>query len=281
MVSPTDLRVTDESTAAIEEYDDVERVALERKRAISDKIVSRLRTEVDRFMSGTYERLERNLMAVTFPSLLDFIVERSVSWARGEVPIEDIVGIAADLFDLVELNQEVNEQAELHISNSNQRIRRGTLGAMMHALNESVEGDTMGVDDLVEGAIRAVRLLGVESKAIELSDDEYAVANEEAIKALEGEEHSKAIKELVEETQLGQCGRSLLNSVLHQVSVTEALCKKEVATITDFGAQSTKDMDEAKLKAAFKCFCPGKIWVECRAADFVCNDEVSCRTKHR
>ena len=175
--------------------------------------MSRLRVEVDKFTSGTQESYARNLVAVTFPSLLDSVVESAVHWARGEVPIEDILRIATDVFDLVELNQEVNEQAELQISTSNQRIRRGCLGAMMHALNESIgEEDAQNIDELVEAGKRAVTDLR------KIEDENWTC---------------DTVAKLAEATKLGECGRSILNSVLHLVSVVEALREKEVSTITN------------------------------------------------
>mmetsp|Transcript_36195 Transcript_36195/g.73581 ORF Transcript_36195/g.73581 Transcript_36195/m.73581 type:complete len:579 (+) Transcript_36195:1338-3074(+) len=229
----------------------------ESKRSITDKIVSRLRVEVDKFVTGAQENYARNLVAVTFPTLLDSVVESAVRWARGEVPIENILRIATDAFDLLELNQEVNEQTGLHISTSTQRIRRGCLGAMIHALNESIgEEDGQSGEELVEAGKRAVADL-------RMIEDENGSCD--------------TVDELFETTKLGDCGRSILNSLLHLVAVVEALRKKEVSTITEFGSQGKKrgtvdrkKADEAALKAAFADFCPGATWNDCRASVLVC-----------
>mmetsp|Transcript_31346 Transcript_31346/g.67840 ORF Transcript_31346/g.67840 Transcript_31346/m.67840 type:complete len:512 (+) Transcript_31346:44-1579(+) len=104
--------IPDDDAASDEEDTSVEDENLrEKRRNVSNDIVSRLQVEVSTFANGTQENYARNLVAVTFPALLDFVVESAVHWARGKVPIEDILRIAIDLFDLVELNQDVNEQA--------------------------------------------------------------------------------------------------------------------------------------------------------------------------
>ena len=165
----------------------------------------------------------------------------------------------------------------MQLNVSNQRVRRGSLGAMMHALNTSVDdGNTEEFDLLVEGGMRAVRNLKmVENMKNELTGDELAAAVIEANKELEGDARYSGVSELVNETKLGEHCRSLLNSLLHLISVVEALCEKEVSTITKFGPQgkvkkvSRKDLDEVTLKAAFEDFCPGHDWNDCRVSVFV------------
>jgi len=249
--------IPDDDAASDEEDTSVEDENLrEKRRNVSNDIVSRLRVEVDKFTGVNQENSTRNLVAVTFPAHLDSVVESAVHWARGKVPIEDILRIAIDLFDLVELNQEVNEQAQLQMSTSNQRIRRGCIGAMIHALNESIgEEDGQSGEELVEAGKRAVADL-------RMIEDENGSCD--------------TVDELFETTKLGDCGRSILNSLLHLVAVVEALREKEVSTITNFGAQGKgrdnvdrKKADEAALKAAFTDFCPGATWNDCRASVLV------------
>jgi len=146
---------------------------------------------------------------------------------------------------------------------------------MMHALNESLgEAGAQNVDELVEAGKRAVTDLR------RIEDENWTCGT---------------AAKLAEATKLGECGRSILNSVLHLVAVVEALREKEISTITSFGPQGRKrdtvdkkKADEAALKAAFADFCPGAAWNNCRASvlvfsmmKFLAGENIDERRKQR